>query len=169
MQIYHPFVTIFTEELIMHSNSNCLLCILFSSHNVSLEFFWMENVTSSTNGPLMNHFRSSNIPCICSFSFLPCCWVHTWFDWCFTVQKIEGDEYCGDDKDRCTEGPLAETNGLNTKELKLYITDKHEHLEQGHIKWYVHGLSDLKLQIKWSQRNHWTLSLIDPVAGLSQW
>ena len=29
---------------------------------------------------------------------------------------------------------LKETNGQNTKHLvKLYITDKHEHLEQGHM------------------------------------
>jgi len=39
---------------------------------------WMGNVTSSSYGPFMNHLRSSNIPCICYFSFLPCCWVHTW-------------------------------------------------------------------------------------------
>jgi len=41
--------------------------------------------------------------------------------------------YCGDDKDRCTEGSLVETNGQNMKHFKLYITDKHEHLEQGHM------------------------------------
>ena len=55
--------------------------------------------------------------------------------------------YFGDDKDRCTEGPLVETSGQNTKHL-LYITDNHEHLEQGHMKRYVHGLSSAKLQIK---------------------
>ena len=38
-----------------------------------------------------------------------------WFDWCFTVQNIERDGYCGDDKDRCTEGPLLEPNGQNMK------------------------------------------------------
>ena len=44
-----------------------------------------------------------------------------------------GDGYCDDDEDRCTKGPLVETNSQNTKhlvniiQLTLYITDKHEH------------------------------------------
>ena len=63
MQIYHPFMTIFTEELIMHSNSNRLLPILmhtiFHIFLTQCQFgiLWMGNVTSSTYGPFMNHLE----------------------------------------------------------------------------------------------------------------
>ena len=33
------------------------------------------------------------------------------------MQNIEGGGYCGDDKDRCSEGSLVKTNGQNTKHL----------------------------------------------------
>ena len=51
--------------------------------------------------------------------------------------EMKGSGWCGDMiKDRCTEGPLVETNGQKyvTLYLKLYVTNKHEHLEQGHMK-----------------------------------
>ena len=54
-----------------------------------------------------------------------------WFDLIWLMLYGTGDGYW-DDEDRCTKGPLVETNNQNTKhlvniiQLTLYITDKHE-------------------------------------------
>ena len=55
-----------------------------------------------------NCLNNAKTSCLFGFDLI-------WFDWCLTVQNIEGDGYCGDDKERCTEGPLVGTNGQNTK------------------------------------------------------
>jgi len=81
-QIHHPFMTIFTVELLMHSNWDCLFAhtnAYYFSYFPQFGILWVANVLPlvfMAQLQIMLEVKCSlhNVASI----FFPCCWAHTW-------------------------------------------------------------------------------------------